>query len=307
MGAYDGKSNDIDFIPSETGGERRGKSGSESSNARIPLPQSKKKQDSDKIRAVRASLALSQTSRAQAASAKKTSSLAGIGLLAVLVIVLLISRWAKSDTDKLPDYSTMSSQISLSETVMGNLEMPDMLEEYLDEHYYETDEEEPTTESEIPVPASTEATEATAFIEVVTTTTTVTTTTSTKSNELYPEIKKSGEYSSRDEVAKYIVKYGKLPGNYITKNEAKKLGWVSSEGNLWDVAPDKSIGGDRFGNYEGILPQKSGVKYYECDIDYSGGWRNSLRIIYSNKGAVYYTSDHYESFVEFDKESGTWK
>ncbi len=109
-------------------------------------------------------------------------------------------------------------------------------------------------------------------------------------------IDKNGSYTSMEEVSLYIHTYGKLPENYITKNEVRSLGWESSKGNLSLVAPGKSIGGDRFGNREGKLPQKSGRQYYECDIDYKGGPRNSKRIIYSNDGAVYYTSDHYSTF-----------
>ena len=104
------------------------------------------------------------------------------------------------------------------------------------------------------------------------------------------------EYSSKDEVAAYLYLYGHLPSNYITKNEAKDLGWVSNRGNLWDVAPGCSIGGDYFGNYEGLLPKKKGRSYYECDIDFEGGWRNDKRIIFSNDGLIYYTDDHYASF-----------
>ncbi|MDQ9822344.1 ribonuclease domain-containing protein, partial [Acinetobacter sp. 163] len=77
-------------------------------------------------------------------------------------------------------------------------------------------------------------------------------------------------YTSKDEVAVYIHTYGKLPSNYITKKEAKALGWVSKEGNLDEVAPGKSIGGDKFGNYEGMLPKEDGRQYYECDIDFDG-------------------------------------
>lgn len=109
-------------------------------------------------------------------------------------------------------------------------------------------------------------------------------------------IYENGTYTSKDEVALYIYTYGHLPGNYITKKEAEELGWVSSRGNLAEVAPGKSIGGDRFGNREGLLPEKSGRKYYECDIDYVSGTRNAKRIIFSNDGLVYYTEDHYESF-----------
>jgi hypothetical protein len=87
-----------------------------------------------------------------------------------------------------------------------------------------------------------------------------------------------------------------LPSNYITKNEAKDLGWVNKEGNLWEVAPGMSIGGDYFGNYEGILPEEDGRDYHECDIDFDGTYRNAKRIVYSNDGLIYYTEDHYESF-----------
>ena len=106
----------------------------------------------------------------------------------------------------------------------------------------------------------------------------------------------SPTYSSKDDVASYLHLYGHLPDNYITKQDAQKLGWESSQGNLWDVAPGKSIGGSRFGNYEGLLPESDSRQYYECDIDYNGGFRNEKRIVYSNDGLIYYTEDHYESF-----------
>lgn len=114
--------------------------------------------------------------------------------------------------------------------------------------------------------------------------------------EKQDDIDENGTYTSKDEVALYIYTYGHLPDNYITKSEAENLGWVSSKGNLAEVAPGKSIGGDKFGNREGLLPEKSGRKYYECDIDYVSGTRNAKRIIFSNDGLVYYTEDHYESF-----------
>ena len=110
------------------------------------------------------------------------------------------------------------------------------------------------------------------------------------------EITEEGEYTSKDEVAEYIYLYGHLPPNYITKSEAKDLGWVASKGNLWKIAPGKSIGGDRFGNREGLLPTAKGRKYYECDIDFDGKYRNAKRIVFSNDGLVYYTEDHYETF-----------
>ena len=111
-------------------------------------------------------------------------------------------------------------------------------------------------------------------------------------------IEEDGWYSSKEEVSLYIHTYGELPDNYLTKDEAVALGWDSSKGNLWDVADGMSIGGDRFGNREGILPKEKGRVYYECDIDYEGGYRNSKRIVFSNDGLIYYTEDHYESFEE---------
>lgn len=124
-------------------------------------------------------------------------------------------------------------------------------------------------------------------------------------NEPTPETEKGtpagalpedGEYDSRDEVALYLDLYGRLPSNYITKKEAEKLGW--SGGGLDRYAPGKSIGGMRFGNYEGRLPEAPGREYYECDIDTRGkSSRGSKRIVYSNDGLIYYTEDHYESFV----------
>ncbi len=112
------------------------------------------------------------------------------------------------------------------------------------------------------------------------------------SEENLPE---DGTYNSKEDVALYIHIYGKLPSNFITKKEAKKLGWPG--GSLEDYAPGKSIGGDYFGNYEGLLPTKEGRKYYECDIDTLGkSKRGAKRIIYSNDGLIFYTEDHYESF-----------
>lgn len=99
-------------------------------------------------------------------------------------------------------------------------------------------------------------------------------------------------------MALYIHTYNKLPSNYITKQEAEDLGWISSKGNLKKVAPGKSIGGDRFGNYEGKLPKARGRSYTECDIDFDGGYRNSKRIIFSNDGLIFYTEDHYETFEQ---------
>ena len=109
------------------------------------------------------------------------------------------------------------------------------------------------------------------------------------------DVTEDGEYSSPEEVAEYLHRFGHLPGNYISKREAQDLGWNSREGNLWEVAPGKSIGGDSFGNREGLLPQG---RYHECDVNFDGGFRGSERLIYGEDGSIWYTSDHYESFTQ---------
>lgn len=115
-------------------------------------------------------------------------------------------------------------------------------------------------------------------------------------NDAAGQVQKGRAYSSKGEVAEYIHMFGSLPPNYITKNEAQAAGWNSDRGNLWQVTDRKSIGGDRFGNREGILPRASGRKYYECDINYSGGYRGPERIVYSNDGLIFYSGDHYRNF-----------
>ena len=112
------------------------------------------------------------------------------------------------------------------------------------------------------------------------------------------ELDEKGEYTSPQEVALYIYIFDKLPANFITKKEAMNLGWESNKGNLWEVTDNKSIGGDKFGNREGLLPKSDGRVYYECDVNYEGGFRGAERIVYSNDGLIFYTNDHYESFEQ---------
>ena len=109
-------------------------------------------------------------------------------------------------------------------------------------------------------------------------------------------IDEDGRYFDKENVALYIHTYGKLPPNYVSKNDAEDLyGWTG--GALDKYEKGMAIGGSKFGNYEGILPKKSGRQYYECDIDTVGtSSRGAKRIVYSNDGLIYYTDDHYETF-----------
>ena len=105
----------------------------------------------------------------------------------------------------------------------------------------------------------------------------------------------SATYSDKEHVAAYIQAFGHLPANYISKNKADNTPNWQKDGYY--------IGGDRFGNYEGLLPKKSGRTYYECDVDYSNtnikkGNRGTKRLVWSNDGLIFYTGDHYESFTQ---------
>ena len=108
-------------------------------------------------------------------------------------------------------------------------------------------------------------------------------------------IDEDGWYYSAFDVSLYLYVYGHLPDNYITKDEARKLGWEG--GSVEAYAPGYAIGGDVFGNREGLLPEAPDRVYYECDVDTEGAdSRGSNRLVYSNDGLIYYTHDHYESF-----------
>ena len=114
------------------------------------------------------------------------------------------------------------------------------------------------------------------------------------------DVEEGGRYDTMEEVAIYLTFFDELPENYITKKEAQALGWDNRKGNLWKVADGCSIGGDRFGNYEGLLPDAKGRRWTECDIGFDGGYRNGQRIVFYNDGLIYYTAEHYQSFDEIE-------
>ena len=110
----------------------------------------------------------------------------------------------------------------------------------------------------------------------------------------------NGSYTTKEDVAEYLNTYGHLPQNFITKKEAKALGWEG--GSLEPYAPGKCIGGDYFGNYEEQLPTDK--SYHECDINTLGAdKRGAERIIYDDDGNIYYTDDHYQSFTQLYERS----
>ena len=112
------------------------------------------------------------------------------------------------------------------------------------------------------------------------------------------------QYTSKNEVAKYICENGRLPSNYVNKSEGIRLYEQKTGRNFtkWNFNPLTTlgvmIGGDYFENREGLLPQGT---WYEADVDYFASNRGTNRLVYSSGCNIYYTSNHYKSFskVEF--------
>lgn len=106
-------------------------------------------------------------------------------------------------------------------------------------------------------------------------------------------------YYDLENVVLYIEYFGELPDNYITKDEARDLGWKG--GTPERYLEGSAIGGDRFGNREGLLPDG---KYTECDLNTLGkDERGAERLVFSDE-EYYYTPDHYESFTQVWVENG---
>lgn len=98
--------------------------------------------------------------------------------------------------------------------------------------------------------------------------------------------------------ADWTLKYtGELPDYYITISDIYKLGWTTGKAPI-DFAPGKMITGGVYKNKNGHLPQKEERTWYEADINYRQGTRNSQRIVWSNDGLLFTTYDHYETFHE---------
>ena len=110
-------------------------------------------------------------------------------------------------------------------------------------------------------------------------------------------VEEDGEYTSMEEVSLYIHLYGHVPPNFVSKTKARRAGWIADQGNLQDVLPGMSIGGGGWHNDERVMPGSPDDQWFECDIDYEGGYRNAQRLVYSDNGMIFYTEDHYESFA----------
>ena len=120
----------------------------------------------------------------------------------------------------------------------------------------------------------------------------------TASTDLVSDLPVEGNsYYDLENVVLYLYLYDELPDNYMTKAEARELGWEG--GSVEKYKEGAAIGGDTFGNREGLLPKEKGRTYTECDIDTDGEKsRGAKRLVFSSDGLYFYTQDHYESFDE---------
>lgn len=116
--------------------------------------------------------------------------------------------------------------------------------------------------------------------------------------EVSPPVEEGEYYYDLEHVVLYLEYYGCLPDNYITKNEARDLGW--SGGTPERFLDGSAIGGDKFGNREKLLPVEKGRTYTECDLNTNGAdSRGAERLVFSNDGLYFHTEDHYEHFTEY--------
>ena len=90
---------------------------------------------------------------------------------------------------------------------------------------------------------------------------------------------------------------GNLPNNYISQSNLKSLGWKRGK-PVSSFAKGKILTKGIYRNSNGHLPQTSGRIWYEADINYKSGKRNSQRILWSNDGLIFVTYDHYVTFYE---------
>ncbi|CAQ85783.1 MULTISPECIES: ribonuclease domain-containing protein [Photorhabdus] len=110
-------------------------------------------------------------------------------------------------------------------------------------------------------------------------------------------IQRIDRLTEQNEVAAYLRQNNKLPDLYITKKQARDLGWNAKLGNLCQILPGRAIGGDKFANREKKLPIKPKRQWFEADVNYRCGHRGSDRLLYSSDGLIYLTLDHYKSFT----------
>ncbi|MBD9665678.1 filamentous hemagglutinin N-terminal domain-containing protein [Variovorax sp. VRV01] len=111
-----------------------------------------------------------------------------------------------------------------------------------------------------------------------------------------------------NEVVESLQTTGKLPPNYVDKTQAAQQGWQPGKA-LNNSVPGGQLGGDVFNNVPPVngLPQAANRTWQEVDIGLSNTMSRSnqpgTRLLYSNDGLLYITTDHYKTVAPI----GTWK
>ncbi|OCQ51193.1 Ribonuclease precursor [Photorhabdus australis subsp. thailandensis] len=109
-----------------------------------------------------------------------------------------------------------------------------------------------------------------------------------------------------NEAVESLKTTGQLPKNYVTKSQAVNNGWKPGKA-LNNTTPGGQLGGDIFENSNNLLPSSPGRVWREADIGLdntmSRGNQPGTRLLYSNDGLLYITTDHYETAISI----GKWK
>ena len=95
----------------------------------------------------------------------------------------------------------------------------------------------------------------------------------------------------------WIANIGELPKYYASYEYALSKGWRPRK---WpsNFIPNQMITRGQYFNDDGHLPSAPGRVWFEADINYKLGKRNSQRVLWSNDGLIFVTYDHYETFYE---------
>ncbi|MBK4717172.1 ribonuclease domain-containing protein, partial [Tenebrionibacter intestinalis] len=109
-----------------------------------------------------------------------------------------------------------------------------------------------------------------------------------------------------NDLVESLRKTGQLPESYVNKAQAMDNGWKPGKA-LNNTSPGKQIGGDIFENSNNILPSSPGRVWREADIGIDNTMSRSnqagTRLLYSDDGLLYITTDHYETATSI----GKWK
>lgn len=109
-----------------------------------------------------------------------------------------------------------------------------------------------------------------------------------------------------NEVVESLRNTGQLPQNYVNKMQAAANGWKPGKA-LNNMTPGGQLGGDIFENSTNILPSAQGRVWREADVGLNNTMSRSnqpgTRLLYSNDGLLYITTDHYGTATSI----GKWK